>query len=865
MLDLSKMSQQEYAEYLVTHNDKPNLSVYDLLTDRPEYRRYSSQERVDLYMSKRAETKDFTKQMENLWLELSKNKEKGIEAIGASSGWTNFLIGKDSHIKGTTRYKSYTTLTEPLSITNEEYTNFLKGLAGSGYNGQVKFPGIGSRALLSFDNIVMHGSTEADAKLGESFSKSFFGHRIAGTQFGVDGEGKSHTQLLSDWVVSERKKLTNPIDTPLNMLGKSSSFRPKVSVLKNRYTNEINELYAEGLFTDISNSSDIATRLWDGESLERIKNDYKSRQPKPSNEKTTQTVVSKPTHNNTVKLEQQSQSSSTNVPTSNNNRENNNVKNFFNSRLTSFDTETTGLNTTNPNLSKRDRIWQVGFAIDGASGVEEHTSPFFISNSKGDLEPSNKVSRPFLESMLKNSNGKFSQLAFEQGNFNTFMNLYEKNNLLSLEDSLSKTIGQVNTSDVIVLQNMNFENKMLQSSLEQGLITRDYYNKLADKMNTVDINKDGSVNTLFQRPSEVQRSMRKADMLYHTEYLNNLSEDSFQKYRETVNKAISDYATVINDPKRQGAVAVELQDLSKAFLANAANRGLIEKQTATLGLNVDFLSRAILGTPEKHTALQDSEDTISLFKKMWSMNSELNSTSELSEDTLKVISNIKQQQPEEINKRFLSTVRSVLDDFKTKNYTKIGDNFSWYNPEVILKEKSQSGTTNIILDEISTTSKRNETSLQSALNNVIKRYTRYENNINGLNREAYTNNIVESFNTGIDYNTLHKKVDSDYFSLKSDLSTSNTNQNIISKNNQIEKQVGSAWDDSVSFLGKDMKRKTRAGIIGSIGAVLAYMAITPKPAPLPNPNSNVSEQFYDEQYLGTAFVDFNERNKHYMM
>ena len=43
------------------------------------------------------------------------------------------------------------------------------------------------------------------------------------------------------------------------------------------------------------------------------------------------------------------------------------------------------------------------------------------------------------------------------------------------------------------------------------------------------------------------------------------------------------------------------------------------------------------------------------------------------------------------------------------------------------------------------------------------------------------------------------------------------------------------------------------------------MGIQSRPEPIEKNTDNVSENFYDEQYLGSAFVDFRERNKHYMM
>ena len=869
---LSQMSQQEYAEYLIDNPSDPNIKVYDLLTARSEQRGWSSQQRVDLYLKNKDMAKDFTSRMENLWLGFYANKEKGIEAIGASSGWTNFLIGKDSHIKNTDRYKSYATLADPFSISKDDYADFLRGLEKKGYNGQVKFPGTGSRALTSFDNIVMHGSTENDAKISEQFAKTFFGKKVTSTQFGVDSNGASHTQLLADWVEKERKnKTTNKqttvkpqVDTPSNMVGKYSKFNPSVSTLKKKYTDEINSLYSEGLFTDLSNSSDIASRMWDGESLASIKKDYKAKQvknPTNNNEKVTHQAVDKKAQSGV----------NTKTSTINNHKkvhkdvEENSVKNFFGAnRLKSFDTETTGLNTTHQQLSKRDRIWQVGLAIEGIGGVEEHTNPFFTSNHEGKLEQSVKMSRPYLESSLKHSNGRFSKKAFEDGNFNQFMSMYEKGELSSLETSLNNTLGNINLNDVVVLQNMNFENQMLKSSLDQGLISKDHYEDIAKRMETVSVDLEGNTQTLFQRPHKVQKLMRQADMMYHTEYLNNLSEDSFQQYRSTVNNAIAEYTSSINNKNRVGAVAVELQDLSKAFLANAANRGLIDKQTATLGLNVDFLSRAILGTSENHTALKDSEDTISLFKKMWEMNSDLNSGAELSDNTLKVLNNIKEQQPEEINKRFISTVRSVINDFKEKNYTKIGDNLTWYNPEISLRKQVNDGSVIEKLDKISVSQKEKEYNLPKALDNVVSRYNKYTDNIGGFDRKNYVNNIVNDFNSGASFKGIHTKVDNDYFNLKTE-PTSSTESIINKEINNSMNNSDNFWSKKTELFGKEMKMKTKATILGGIGVGLATMAFTQRPHPQDERYSNVSEQFYDEQYLGTAFVDFKERNKHYMM
>ena len=126
---------------------------------------------------------------------------------------------------------------------------------------------------------------------------------------------------------------------------------------------------------------------------------------------------------------------------------------------------------------------------------------------------------------------------------------------------------------------------------------------------------------------------------------------------------------------------------------------------------------------------------------------------------------------------------------------------------------------------------------------------------------------MDEFNLGVTYKDLHNRVDNDYFNYKADLSTSNTTSNIVTPESQkkLESSSTNFLDQKTSLFGKEMKMKTKASILGGIGATLAYMAGSTRPTPLPDNDSNVSQQFYDEQYLGTAFVDFKERNKHYMM
>lgn len=552
------------------------------------------------------------------------------------------------------------------------------------------------------------------------------------------------------------------------------------------------------------------------------------------------------------------------VPEKNND---NSFKSFFkNSTLKSFDTETTGLDTENPDFRKRSKIWQLGLATEGIDGVEAHVNPFFIQNEKGELNQAPKMRESFVKDAMKTSVGEFSKKAYEQGNFNSFFQMYESDTLKSLNQGITDTIGSIKTSDVVILQNMNFENRILKSSLEQGLIDPKLYTSIADRMNTVELDLVTSeVRSLFQRPPEVQRKMREADMLFHTQYLPNKDEHTFQQYKNTVNEAVNEYVKIINNPDRVGAVAVELQDVTKAFLANAADRGFIPKQTAILGLNMDFLTKTILNDTEKHTALSDSKQTISLFEKMMSMNTELKEN-KVSNETIDILKNIKKHQPEEANKRFITAVKSTISDFNLKGSSKISDSLSWYNPEVKLRQKTATGFESVLLPRLETTKKEKTTSLSKALGNTLDRYSMYNEDLLGFNRKDYINKVLDDYSNGATFSQLQSRVEKDSFEYAKIPKSASGEENIIASSiRQSVLERESYWKEPTTLFGKHVTRKTKATVLGGIGAGLAYMAFQGKPAPNEKDYSNVSQQFYDDQYLGTAFVDFKERNKHYMM
>lgn len=528
----------------------------------------------------------------------------------------------------------------------------------------------------------------------------------------------------------------------------------------------------------------------------------------------------------------------------------NSLKGFFDKgNLKSFDVESTGLDTKSKDFNKRDKIWQVGLAVDGKPGADLHVDPFFAFNKEGKSAPM-RYSEKKATRLLRESAGQFSEKAFKEGNFNQFLSDYRNRKVETLGSALSKTFENVSPSDVIVLQNMNFENKIIKSSVDMGILDKSVYEEIASKMQTTSLTDSGETLHLFERPSEVQRKMRQADMIFSTQYLASGDDKVFNRYLNLVNSSMVSYEEAILNNSRTGAVAVELMDITKAFYANAADKGLLSKESATLGLSIDFLSQALYGEAEKHTAHADAELTNRLFKDLWAMTEELSSGKELSNTTLESIQKIKDAQPNEVNKKFVSTVRSVLEDFNKEGSTKLSNNLSWYSPEVSLKENGEY----ISLDKVAVAKKKRTNQLSEALENVLSRYSQYSEDINGFNRQNYVKDLLKDSTNS--YKDLFERVDADYFKEIGISSETFKGDIVVPASNRPSRfNIG---DDS--WLERNKKKLG----IGAAAALL-YMWNQDRPNPVEKDYSNVSQNFYDEQYLGSAFVDFDERNKHFMM
>lgn len=205
---LAGMTQEELGDYFVEHGLPKGVSAYDALTSRPKLRGQTQAQRADYYNTQKEIARAYKELMESLteaWF-----NSTGIPNVIAHQGgtWNHFTVNNGTTEGATETHKAYITLTLDAlqDLSQEKIAEILDALQKSGFNGQIKFASIGSRALLSFDNIVMHGATEEDAKKAlETVTKVLGKESVEYSQFGVDKNGTSHTDDLAN-SVEERIK-----------------------------------------------------------------------------------------------------------------------------------------------------------------------------------------------------------------------------------------------------------------------------------------------------------------------------------------------------------------------------------------------------------------------------------------------------------------------------------------------------------------------------------------------------------------------------------------------------------------------------------------------------------------------------------
>ncbi|MCB9811153.1 hypothetical protein H6784_03255 [Candidatus Nomurabacteria bacterium] len=216
-VDLSSLSREEYASFAIQNH----LTIDDSqLRTAPWQRMCTSVEEI---VSKNKEealkiTEESDKSFARFCYEMkdkASQRDRFIsdnirvrEGTKDSDSWLYFGINTDSNKEGAEAletYKSYVSIKDLNSLTPDRFTEFMRLLQETNYKGDVKiFQDMAGQGIKLNDQIVIHGSSEADARLGLELAENFFGNDLDQKSFGkdeiIDGEKMSYSQILAQQI-----------------------------------------------------------------------------------------------------------------------------------------------------------------------------------------------------------------------------------------------------------------------------------------------------------------------------------------------------------------------------------------------------------------------------------------------------------------------------------------------------------------------------------------------------------------------------------------------------------------------------------------------------------------------------------------
>lgn len=218
-VDLTSLTREQYVDYAIQNS----LAIDDtqLRASSIERTATSPEQVVSLMKEKR---KAINEAVDKLFARFSfeiKEKagqdnrflEEGIrvrQGTKDSNSWLFFAINGSTPEGATETYKSYASVKDLNTFTPERFKDLMRALRDAGYNGDIKtFQDLVDQGPRLNDQIVMHGATEADAKLALSVAEKFFGSDLDQKGFGkdevVDGKNTSYSQILAQKIIDAVK------------------------------------------------------------------------------------------------------------------------------------------------------------------------------------------------------------------------------------------------------------------------------------------------------------------------------------------------------------------------------------------------------------------------------------------------------------------------------------------------------------------------------------------------------------------------------------------------------------------------------------------------------------------------------------
>ena len=304
----------------------------------------------------------------------------------------------------------------------------------------------------------------------------------------------------------------------------------------------------------------------------------------------------------------------------------------FKERLKSLDIETTGLDET------RSKIWSIG--LTGAG----HSSEQFIN-------PTSKKKWENVESEIIGKDS-FQAKQVRAGSYDGLKNAIKDGRATSEAAAMSNLFKNIDKDSILVVQNVNFENKFIGEILNNHPDLPDIQEKM--QYVTGGANQPGRI---LYTPPQVT-SLRSQTNFEYAKFLN--TGEGFENVSRLYTGIMDEYKKHMGTSGK-GAFTIELMDVTKSTYAMAASQGFLDKKQINIGTSVEFLSQQLLGEVETHTALNDAEQQLKIFKKLMGIQDEL-ASGNVSSETRKTLSNIKAAQPFETSRQFISALKNTLQE-----------------------------------------------------------------------------------------------------------------------------------------------------------------------------------------------------------
>ena len=281
-----------------------------------------------------------------------------------------------------------------------------------------------------------------------------------------------------------------------------------------------------------------------------------------------------------------------------------------NMQTINIDLETLGVNI-------KDQVYS-GAVYSNTKGAERSAQSFF------DIDGSNYPRDIPLEDYLKtrHSSEFFGQKQQERGSLKGWAQAVADGKTSGMNEYVKSIVDmhkQGGTGSILLAQNLQFENRALSNAYLTGQVGQPFTELVGNI-----VNRSTNNPASFLEASEIsQLNWQRRDILMDAvrpAYLGGdapLLQSSLNDYYAQSMKIIDKYSEGISKAEQTGGIAlVDLMDYSKAIYAHGAAQGKIDPRMLQYGNKVEYLSQTLLGESEMHEALSDAKHQDRLFKLM---------------------------------------------------------------------------------------------------------------------------------------------------------------------------------------------------------------------------------------------------------